>query len=95
MSKRNTICDESKDIINGERADDYGDALRMHQSIADGWNVIAKRAIETHGELTAPHIAIMMDWLKTCRLLNSMDHKDSWKDKIGYTALGYEMSDAD
>ena len=33
----------------------------------------------------------MMDWVKTSRLLSSMDHKDSWEDKIGYSALGGEF----
>jgi hypothetical protein len=32
----------------------------------------------------------MMDWLKTCRILKNWGHKDSWIDKLGYTALGAE-----
>jgi len=30
----------------------------------------------------------MMDWVKTCRLLETPGHHDSWIDKCGYSALG-------
>jgi hypothetical protein len=32
-----------------------------------------------------------MDWVKTSRLVESIDHEDSWIDKAGYTALGTEF----
>jgi hypothetical protein len=38
-------------------------------------------------------VALMMDWLKTSRLLGTLDHADSWVDKAGYTALGGEFSE--
>jgi hypothetical protein len=34
----------------------------------------------------------MMDWVKTSRLLESIDHVDSWIDKAGYTGLGGEFA---
>lgn len=91
MADRDTIIDSAKETINGDRADDYGDAFWNHKNIAIGWTVIAREALEKHGEITAAHAAIMMDWVKTCRLLNSLDHEDSYRDKIGYSALAYEM----
>ena len=30
--------------------------------------------------------------IKTCRLVETIDHEDSWVDKIGYASLGGEMS---
>jgi hypothetical protein len=33
----------------------------------------------------------MMGWVKTSRLIETIDHKDSWIDKAGYTALGAEF----
>jgi hypothetical protein len=33
----------------------------------------------------------MMDWVKTSRLIETIDHEDSWIDKAGYTALGAEF----
>jgi hypothetical protein len=32
-----------------------------------------------------------MDWVKTSRLLETINHEDSWIDKAGYTALGAEF----
>ena len=40
------------------------------------------------GPVTAKHVALMMDWVKTARLLETIDHEDSWVDKVGYSALG-------
>jgi hypothetical protein len=34
------------------------------------------------------HVALMMDWVKTSRLLETIDHADSWVDKAAYSALG-------
>lgn len=89
--KREDLLYAAEKLINGPRAQDYGDALFNHQRIAAGWNVIVTGAMTTHGELTPAHVALMMDWVKTSRLVESIDHADSWVDKAGYTALGAEF----
>lgn len=86
--KRNEILDKSKELINGQRAKDYGDAFENHSRIANGWNIIMNGALVSHGYLTEQHVILMMDWVKTARLLQTIDHDDSWVDKIGYSALG-------
>jgi hypothetical protein len=90
--KRNEILDTAKTLINGDRAKDYGDAYLNHQRIADGWNIIIQAACDKHGYITPMHVALMMDWVKTSRLLNTLDHPDSWVDKAAYSALGAEFS---
>ena len=90
---RAEILKTADELINGERAKDYGDAFDSHERIAEGWNIIMREALNTHGYLTAEHVALMMDWLKTCRLLLSLDHADSWVDKCGYSALGGEFAE--
>jgi hypothetical protein len=47
----------------------------------------------THGYVTPQHVALMMDWVKTARLLNDIRHDDSWIDKCGYSALGGEFTE--
>ena len=89
--KREDLLHAAEKLINGPRAQDYGDALFNHQRIAAGWNVIVTGAMTTHGELTPAHVALMMDWVKTARLLHDTDHDDSWIDKCGYSALGAEF----
>jgi|TARA_R110000823_G_scaffold150531_1_gene281316 hypothetical protein len=85
---RDEILDTAKELINGPRAKDYGDASDNFDRIADGWNIIAQNAVRTHGYITRKHVALMLDWLKTARLLETIDHDDSWIDKAGYTGLG-------
>ena len=85
---RDEIIEKAKTLISGQRAVDYGDAYHNHQRIADGWNIIIQGAYETTGYVTPKHVALMMDWVKTARLLETIDHLDSWVDKVGYSALG-------
>lgn len=89
--KRDEVLDRAKKLINGERAEDYGDAFENIGRVAEGWNLIMGKALKTHGYLTPAHVCLMMDWLKTSRLLANIDKLDSWVDKAGYTALGAEL----
>tara|TARA_R110001632_G_scaffold29949_1_gene79164 strand:- start:401 stop:694 length:294 start_codon:yes stop_codon:yes gene_type:complete len=89
---RDEVLNSALDLINNDRAKDYGDAYENHDRIAEGWNIILRGALTSHGYLTPSHVALMMDWLKTSRLLESIDHADSWIDKAGYTALGAEFA---
>ena len=82
---RDEIIDNAKTLISGQRAIDYGDAKDNFERIAAGWNIIIENA---DGPITAKHVALMMDWVKTARLLETIDHVDSWVDKVGYSALG-------
>ena len=91
--KRDEVLDTAKELINGQRAKDYGDAFDNFERIAVGWNAIIGEALTTHGHVNAQHVALMMDWLKTARLLNDLTKADSWIDKCGYSALGSEFSD--
>jgi len=91
--KRNEILDKANELVNGQRAKDYGDAFENHTRIAEGWNIIARSAYKTHFEITEQHVVLMMDWVKTARLLTTMDHDDSWVDKAGYSSLGGEFSE--
>ena len=38
--KRNEILDKANELVNGQRAKDYGDAFDNHTRIAEGWNII-------------------------------------------------------
>ena len=82
---RDEIIEHAKTLISGQRAIDYGDAKDNFDRIAAGWNIIIENA---DGPITAKHVALMMDWMKTARLLETIDHLDSWVDKVGYSALG-------
>ena len=90
--KREEILSKAEQLVNGQRAKDYGDAYENHCRIAEGWNIILRSEVETHGEIKAVHVALMMDWLKTSRILNTVNHEDSWIDKAAYSSLGAEFA---
>ena len=83
------VLEEAKDLIYGQRADDYGDAQSNFQRMADLVNPIIKKA---DGNLTATDMALVMIQVKIARLQESPDHEDSWVDIAGYAALGAQIA---
>lgn len=83
---RAVLLDEAGALIDGQRAKDYGDAAENFARIAHGWTEILGVPV------TSVQVALCMDWLKTCRLITSPHHRDSWIDKLGYSALGGEVA---
>lgn len=81
---REVILEEARDLICGPRAEDYGDVKDNFKRIAVGWSEIFGHPV------SLGQVALAMDWLKTCRIIATENHEDSWKDKIGYSALGWE-----
>ena len=79
------FLDKAEELINGQRAKDYGDSLMNHQRIADIWGVILNT------EVTPEQVAACMIGLKLARLANDMKQDDTWVDIAGYAALGGEM----
>lgn len=86
MTEREEILYRAAELITGDRQADYGDLNANFGNIAAGWSVISG------SQITSLHVALMMDWLKTCRLLNSPLHEDSIIDKAGYTGLYGEIA---
>lgn len=87
-ASRDEILDRAGELINGDRAADYGSALANHQRIAALWTVIL------HVEVTPVDVAMCMAALKLARLANDHTKADSWIDLAGYAALGGEMAEA-
>jgi len=72
-----SILQEAEELINGERAADYGKVSDNFANIAAGWNIIAKDGI------TPRKVGLMMAWVKICRDLVSPKH-DNLVDGAGY-----------
>lgn len=87
---RDEILHTARELINGDRAKDYGDAYLNHMRIADFWNSYLDHEIK----LTPTDVATMMMLLKIARLINEYK-EDSFVDICGYAALAGEMSNAD
>jgi len=88
--KRDEILHTASELINGDRAKDYGDAYLNHMRIADFWNSY----LDHETKLTPTDVATMMMLLKIARLINEYK-EDSFVDICGYAALAGEMSNAD
>lgn len=84
-------------IINGDRAVDYGDARDMHEAIAAFWTTYLNAKFKRDGgaPLTALDVAMMMDLLKTARVVNGRPKDDTFVDKIGYNALAGAFAQED
>lgn len=86
-STRTHILQEVDSIINGDRARDYGKVEENFENIAQLWSAyLACRGVFIN--LNPLDTALMMDLVKTARIATNPLHRDSWIDKIGYSACG-------
>lgn len=83
---RDEILKTASDLINGDRAKDYGPAKKNHEDIAVGWSVIFGVPVNAH------QVARAMAWLKICRLSKTDTHIDSYVDAAAYIALAGEIA---
>ena len=84
------LLDEAKRIVTGARRAAYGNPEDNFACIAALWNTYLHRrfphANDGFVEVTAADVASMMILLKTARLAETPDHKDSVVDIAGYAA---------
>ena len=86
---RKKIMKAASDLMDGERAKDYGDAYEMHRRIAAGWSEILGVKVEPH------EAALCMAWLKIARLVETPGHEDSYVDLVAYGSLAGEIQARD
>jgi len=80
-----SILTEAEELINGQRAIDYGDARENHQNIADLWSVY-------FGAKFSPEdVAVMMILLKVARFMANGYHEDTVRDIAGYAGVLEKM----
>lgn len=86
---RTEILATAHELINGDRAKDYGDPQENFGRLAALWNAqLGKKLAEP---LTAQDVAYCLIQLKMSRLANTPGHKDSLIDVCGYAALAGEL----
>ena len=88
-TERARILAESEQLINGDRAKDYGDPNENFGRIANLWN--AQFAHKLNQPFTAQDVAYALIHLKMSRLANTPGHRDSLIDVCGYAALSGEL----
>ena len=80
------VLNQAEQLINGPRAQDYGDARENFGRVAQVWSALLDQDIKPE------QVALCMTALKMCRLAKTLDHGDSWLDAAGYIALGGEIA---
>lgn len=83
--KREDILKSAIGLINGDRAEDYGDAFENHKRIAELWSVVFGIKVTTQ------QVVLCLILLKVARLIYSPSKKDSWIDIAGYSGIGGEF----
>jgi hypothetical protein len=81
---RKEVLEKAETLINGLRAQDYGEAYENHERIAKIWSVLLDK------DVTVSQVYQCMVAVKLARLIVTPDHEDSWVDICGYSALGGE-----
>lgn len=81
MKRNKNFLLEALDLIEGERAENYGDAKENHARIAAMWSALLEK------EVTPNQVYLCLIAVKMSRLMESPRHRDSWLDIAGYAAL--------
>jgi len=83
------LLDEAAETLEA-RGKPYGGAEDNFERIARLWTAHLANRYNAHAilKLDPKDVAIMMILLKTARLANDLDHRDSWVDIAGYAACG-------
>jgi hypothetical protein len=81
------ILKEANTIIYGDREKTYGHPSKNLETIAKMWNAYLEARPQDRYTLNAKDVAGMMILLKTARLANNPEHRDSLVDICGYAAL--------
>ena len=81
MRRNKNFLLEALDLIEGERAESYGDAKENHARIAAMWTALLEK------EVTPNQVYLCLIAVKMSRLVESPRHRDSWLDIAGYAAL--------
>ena len=87
-AENESILDEAKRIIYGDREKTYGHPSKNLETIARMWNAyLWAIEFDTKRDLLPKDVAVMMILLKSARLGNDQNHRDSVVDIAGYAAL--------
>jgi hypothetical protein len=87
---RGSVLEEAKQLINGDRNNQYGPPTQDFKRTAD---MATGFGFTVNGlPLQAHHVAVFMMLLKTSRLAWTPGKRDSWVDAAGYAGCGYECA---
>lgn len=92
--KRTEILDAAKNIVNGERDQQYGSPEDSFAVIAELWQSYIRSGCIKVGavvRILPEDVAAMMALLKIARISTGQSKADNWVDLAGYAACGGEI----
>jgi len=87
---RRQVLEEAMEAVTKDRNLDYGNPEDNFKTIAAFWEIY-----KPGYTFTATDVAVMMDLVKTSRIMTSPKKIDHWVDKAGYSACGYRCAITD
>ena len=78
------ILEQAKELVVGDRQEDYGDKLTNHENIAALWSIFLRK------KLTAHDVAMCMALVKVARLMHARK-TDSYIGLAAYAANAAEI----
>jgi len=93
--KRAEILDKAKEMVTGQREQDYGSPEDNFNIIAEYWMTYLVAIFKARDtvELTADDVANMMCLFKLARITTGTGTADSYIDLAGYAACGGELTE--
>lgn len=85
--RRREVLDTAAELVDGQRAKDYGDPTESFTRLALIWSGVLGQ------EVSAAQVVMCLAGLKLSRLTTTPTHPDSWVDLAGYAALGAEVAE--
>lgn len=82
---RELVLEQAREIITVDREATHGKAENSFKTIARMWSAYLDVEIEEHD------VCALMALMKLARIKNNAKHVDSWRDAIGYNAIGAEL----
>lgn len=91
---RTEILEQARQYIAKDRNSSYGEPEDSFGCIAALWRTYLeqKYGVGAAPQINAIDVALMLDLMKTARLIANPYHEDSWIDKAGYSGCGGEIA---
>lgn len=83
---------DSASLAVENREEVYGKPQRNFDKTAELFNVILKDKLKDEHTISAADVVLLMLQVKTARLINQPDHRDSQVDLAGYASLLSEVA---
>lgn len=91
IENRSHYFETAAQLVDGQRAQDYGDALENFTRIGElFWPIL--KGWDSSKPVPASTVALLLAQLKIARLVHTPTHVDSWVDGVAYLGLGGELA---